>query len=369
MDDILLRELANADLDWMADHGVRSSLAPGEVLIDPKQPQRSLYLLISGQLGLTFPDAAEGAATVSPELVEQIVPGEIVGAAPLFEAESAAQVVALTPAQVLALNLDLLQVKLRQDVPFAARLYRAIAVMYTTRLRRIFAQPGRVRLWGSHSRQEALTIFCELYNSDLDWLVSFGEIQTLRPGQLLVRAGRPVDALYVVLDGKLAVSAPAPGLNPLELGFVKSDQPSQGSTAFATIDRGELPGIISFLDLRPMPVTMSAQQETYLLAVPRPVVTTKLQVDGGFAIRFYRVIVGQILDLLQTVGESLATEPIPPLPEAQDGAMNGQGMADLMDDLMDEMENEELALESLQNLSEGAAKFNWMLQRLGVSHG
>ncbi|MEM1293305.1 MAG: cyclic nucleotide-binding protein, partial [Cyanobacteria bacterium P01_H01_bin.162] len=86
-----------------------------------------------------------------------------------------------------------------------------------------------------------------------------------------------------------------------------------------------------------------------VFAVPRQTLVTKLQVDDSFASRFYRVIAIEILELLHTVSARLV-EP---------AAFNADDSEDLLD--------EELDMDDLQHMSEGAKKFNWMLSQLGVA--
>ena len=70
-----------------------------------------------------------------------------------------------------------------------------------------------------------------LEDSDVEWLAANGAALRLTQGEELVHEGRPIDSLFVVLDGQLAVQA--------------------GGTRVATLLTGEVVGEISFVDSRP----------------------------------------------------------------------------------------------------------------------
>jgi bacteriocin-type transport-associated protein len=339
MADALLRELSNTDLDWLITSGERQRLPSGQQLFDAQNPTDQLHLLIEGCLGLT--------ASQSSDATEEVLQGEFVGLSPLLGVPNDATASTLSESLILSLPIAQVQAKLKADIDFAAHFHRAIAVMLSDRLRRIFESPDRIQLWGERSAKEALSVFGELRDSDIDWLVSFGEIQPINANQVLLQAGRPVDAFYIVLDGQFGLSAPDGNFNALLLCFSGLEESTQNQSTFAQLSRGGLPGIISFLDFRPLPVTVRAVQNATVFAVPRQTLVTKLQVDASFASRFYRVIAIQILELLETICERMA----------------GSGAnADLNDD-------EELDFDDLDQMSEGAKKFNWMLNQLGVNYG
>lgn len=347
MADTLLRELSNADLDWMITSGERERLPTGQRLLPPASDLPSaVYVLIEGRLGLNFgSEVAKSDRPVDP--IDELNQGEVVGTGALFNIPEMMAINTLEPSMVMSLPLAKLQTKLSADIDFAAHFYRAIAVMLSNRLRRIFEHPDRIRFWGERSAKEVLSVFGELRDSDVDWLVSFGQTEAIAADQVLLQAGRPVEALYVLLDGQMTISAPEGGFNPMYLCFAGLESSTRDQKAFATLSKGSMPGIISFLDFRPLPVTIRTTKESLVFAVPRQKLTTKLQVDSGFASRFYRVIAIEILELLHTVSTRLT-----------DTADMSPGSDDSLD--------EELDMEDLQQMSEGAKKFNWMLSQLGV---
>ena len=360
MADTLLRELSNADLDWMITSGERKRLPSGYCLIDPETPHDSIYLLIEGELALAPSEVSpvqandsSGQAELSAvEDTQRISQGEVVGISPLFDRPNPVKIKTLKESLVLSLTVPQIKQKMHEDIAFAAHFHRAIAVMLSDRLRQIFEQPGRLWLLGDRSAKEALSVFGELRDSDIDWLISFGHTEQIETNQVLLQAGRPADALYIILDGQLSLSAPEGEFNSLLLCFSGLEKSTRTQKAFASISRGGLPGIISFLDFRPLPVTIRADRNSLVFAMPRQMLVTKLQADNSFASRFYRVIAVQILELLAAVRGQEQDPTATLTPEDSNGE-----------------QDEELDLEDLDQMSEGAAKFNWMLNQLGVSHG
>lgn len=347
MIDTLLRELTNSDLDWLMASGERQQLLAGQALALESDSLPRLAIVIEGRLGLMpthdhspgKPDLANG---------DDLEAGNILGVRGLFDPTEPTIITPLEPVLLLWLPLAKVREKMADDVAFAAHFYRAIAVMLADRLRGIFQQPGQIRLWAERSAKDVLSVFSELRDSDVDWLVSFGHLETLSTDRVLLQAGRPVDALTILLEGQLAISAPSDTFNPLYLCFSGSETSTRGQPVFATLAKGSMPGISSFLNFHPLPVTIRTVQESLVFKLPRQLMTTKLQTDDSFASRFYRVIARQTLELLQVL-------------ETQGSASPGQG---------ESLADEELDLEDLQQMSEGAKKFGWMLSQLGVnSHG
>ncbi|NJN02643.1 MAG: cyclic nucleotide-binding domain-containing protein [Leptolyngbyaceae cyanobacterium SL_1_1] len=351
MTDTLLRELSNTDLDWMITRGSREKFPAGHVLLSPRVPSNDLFLVIAGRLSQSF--ASADAVNVVPEgvLSDELAQGEVIGFGPLFDIADSTVVQTLEESLILSLPIVKVKEKLAGDIAFAAHLYRAIAVMLSRRLRCIFEHSNRLQYWG-RSAKEVLSVFGELRDSDVDWLVSFGQTETIAADRVLLQAGRPVDAFYILLDGQMAISAPEGDFNPLYLCFSGLENSTRDQKVFARLSKGGMPGITSFLDFHPLPVTLRAVEDSLVFAVPRQTLATKLQVDDSFSSRFYRVIAIQILELLQALNAREVDA------SSADASSADASSAD----------DEELDMDDLQQLSEGAKKFNWMLSQLESSH-
>lgn len=120
---------------------------------------------------------------------------------------------------------------------------------------------------------KVLAILGELGDRDIDWMLSIGQHQQILAGTTLIYEGQAIDALYIVLEGTLSVSAAA--LGGREIG---------------TITAGEVLGEMSFVDGRLPSASVVALQDSLVLSIPRPQLMDKLEQDVLFSLRFYRAI-------------------------------------------------------------------------------
>lgn len=354
---VLLQELSNTDIDWMVTTGERQSIAAGTVLLQPCEASESIYVLLEGSLGAVIP-ADGGDATRQYPVLEQVINrierGELVGETALFNICSMpALIQALEPSTVLSIPLSKLVAKLDQDLDFSAHFYRAVALLLSRRVQQILKYRGQVEMPADPLMKEALFIFSELRDSDIDWLATRGHVEKVLPDKVVIQAGRPVDAFYLILDGLLSVSLPEGEHDPLALCFQGLERKGQLQTAIANLSRGELVGATFFLDFQPLPFTMKAVRETLLLTVPRPLLLTKLQQDAGFASRFYRVLAIQVTNSLQLIMNQVGAN--------QHTYRQAQTLNDSVE------YDDELCLTSLGQISQGATRFNWVLKRLGIA--
>jgi bacteriocin-type transport-associated protein len=357
MAEVLLRELSNADINWMITIGRQEEITAGSVLVELCRDPDVIYLLLDGALKIIIPRTESQSESQSTDCEErdiaQLSRGEIVGETSLFDlCFMPAVVKAVVNSLVLAIPRQQLVDKLEKDIYFGTHFYRAIALMLSERLRHLLEMPGQVQAINEQPMKEALFVFGELRDSDVDWLVAAGEIRNLSPNEVLIQAGRPVEALHFVLDGFLSISVPQGEYNPLILCFECQDKQASREKAIANLTRGEISGAISFLDFRPLSATVRAVNQSLVLSIPRQVLAAKLQQDMSFASRFYRVLAVQLSNSLQTVMSRLGCHKSSYSPHRE------------MDTAAEY--EDELDLDSLQQVSQGAARFNWMLKRLGV---
>jgi CRP/FNR family transcriptional regulator, cyclic AMP receptor protein len=162
----ILGELDDDDLDWMLKVGQHERFAVGHVLIREQQPIDALYILLDGELSVsTLATGGHEIATLSS--------GEVVGEMSFVDTRPpSATVTAKRTSLVLAVPRDLLVTKLQQDVAFASRFYRALAVFLSTRLRETASHLGNVPMDAPAQdlTQEARDSFA-LAQTRLDWLL------------------------------------------------------------------------------------------------------------------------------------------------------------------------------------------------------
>ncbi|HTL56218.1 MAG TPA: cyclic nucleotide-binding domain-containing protein [Candidatus Limnocylindrales bacterium] len=118
--------------------------------------------------------------------------------------------------------------------------------------------------------RKVLFLFGELNDADVDWLIGNGSSERVSKGSVLVDEGRPIRALYIVLDGSFEVLL--------------------SHAALGRMGAGEILGEISFVDSRPPTTTVRALTDATVFALPRDLLALKLKGDPGFASRFYRAL-------------------------------------------------------------------------------
>ena len=119
--------LTDADIEWMARHGLRRRLRDGEFLIEEGGRSDSLILMLEGELQVT----AKGYGAIARMGV-----GEIVGEMSLIDsAPPSATITARGDGLALFIDKRQLLEKLDRDDGFGARFYRALAVFLADRLR------------------------------------------------------------------------------------------------------------------------------------------------------------------------------------------------------------------------------------------
>ncbi len=165
-----------------------------------------------------------------------------------------------------------------------------------------------------------------LDEEDVEWLASHGRRFRVEKGEILIREGEPVDALFLLLDGSLEVIS--------------------GSKRVATLLAGEIVGEISFVDFRPPSATVRSAQFSRVLAIPRDLLRSKLDADACFASRFFRALATFLADRLRETTARL-----------------GHGEAAQREDAG------EMALDTIDSVSLAAVRFDKMLKRLQAPAG
>lgn len=119
--------LSDADVEWMAQTGIRRRLSDGDVVIREGERTDSLIFLLEGELLV----ATRGLGQIARMGV-----GEVVGEVSLVDsAPASATITASGNCLALFLNKTKLMQKLDSDEGFGSRFYRALAVFLADRLR------------------------------------------------------------------------------------------------------------------------------------------------------------------------------------------------------------------------------------------
>ena len=120
--------------------------------------------------------------------------------------------------------------------------------------------------------RKVLFLFGQLNDDDVEWMINTGRRQPVAEGEALIRQGVPVDALFILLEGRLSVL----------LGRQEKE--------IARLNAGEIVGEMSFVDARPPSATVRGLEDAIVFAIPKAVLQAKLERDLGFAARFYRAL-------------------------------------------------------------------------------
>jgi len=175
--------------------------------------------------------------------------------------------------------------------------------------------------------KKVLFIFGQLDDRDVEWLARVGEKQNVPKGSQLIRAGEEFDSVYIVLEGRLSVSAPGIGHEIAHLGS------------------GDIVGEMSFVDAQPPTVTVTSAEDSSVLAVAKEDLADRLEDDMGFAARFYRALSLFLCSRLRGTTQML-----------------GYGNQDDAEELLSS--EDELNVEILDNVQIAGERFDRMLRQV-----
>jgi CRP/FNR family transcriptional regulator, cyclic AMP receptor protein len=110
--------------------------------------------------------------------------------------------------------------------------------------------------------RKVLYLFGQLSDADLEWMIAHGSKERIGKGTSLIREGKPVEALYILLAGALEVSGSGiDPKNPIRLVC------------------GDVVGEVSFVDSRPPMANVNAGEDVIVLAIPREQLNDKIASD------------------------------------------------------------------------------------------
>lgn len=158
--------------------------------------------------------------------------------------------------------------------------------------------------------RKVLFLFGQLNDDDVEWMLRAGAKRSIPAGGVLIEQGVPVDAVFILLEGKLAVWL----------------QPRRGpEREIARLNAGEIVGEMSFVDARPPSATVRASKNSTVFAVSKAALTAKLASDPSFAARFYRALAIYLSTTVRERHRAL-------------GYGNGMAPEDLQEDDADELD-------------------------------
>lgn len=327
-------DLNAKDIEWFRTVGRLENLTADTVLIQEGESVDQLAFILQGKLSASVMQSGK-----KRQEVDQFSTGEMIGTLPFINAHpSITTITAIAPTQVLTIAHHQLAAKLQQDLEFAVRFYRTLSTLLSHRLRRISGLLARSQVAASEPLRKVLLVFGELNDSDVDWMIAVGKAHRATTNTVLIQAGEPVDALYLLMEGTLAVSVTA---------VVDGTSVSK---EIAKLSTGEIVGEMSFIDAQPPSATVKALEGCLFLALSRQELAKKLHQDIGFASRFYRAMSVVLCDRLE---DRLTHHGY------------GKLVYDKSQSLDEAIEYEdELDINVLDQVSLAAVRFDWLLRRL-----
>ena len=119
--------------------------------------------------------------------------------------------------------------------------------------------------------RKSLILLGILDDSDLEWMLRTGVKKRIAAGGKPVVEREALDSLFVVLSGSFGVVV-------------------GGKERVARLLAGDIVGEMSFIDSRPPSATVVADEDSWILEIPRQQVSERLNDDPAFAARFYYAV-------------------------------------------------------------------------------
>jgi CRP/FNR family cyclic AMP-dependent transcriptional regulator len=127
----ILGQLSDADIEWLIGVGSRRVLGDGDILISEGQAADALSIVLDGSL----------VVDVGGTVIAELGVGEIVGEMSFVDATPPSATVRASPTcLVLCVPRAVLSRHLEEDLGFAVRFYRALAMVLSGRVREVDAR-------------------------------------------------------------------------------------------------------------------------------------------------------------------------------------------------------------------------------------
>ncbi|MBJ78716.1 MAG: cyclic nucleotide-binding protein [Acidiferrobacteraceae bacterium] len=160
--------------------------------------------------------------------------------------------------------------------------------------------------------KKALYLLGEFSDQDIDWLIEVGQQRSLAPGQVLIHQDSSIEDIFIILQGQFRVSV-------------------ESGEEIAVIGNGEIVGELSFLDSRPTQATVTAIEDSIVMAVEKSRIDGRLKTDGRFASRFYRALGILLADRLRDSVSQLAYGSLKENTAGEDGRTLSPELLDQLD--------------------------------------
>lgn len=323
------------DCHWLGQTGNQQELATGAILVQEGTPTAFVYIVLKG----TFTVSISQSQSEVEQEVACCSAGEMLGEMSLMDDRPpSATIRATEPSQVLAIAKRSLKTKLALDADFAARFYQELAITLSVRLRSLSKLLAQSQIVPGQALRKVLFVFAILNDNDIDWMTTCGRREQVTAGTVLIQQGQPVEAIYMVLKGNLAIT------------FTVQVDGKPVEKEIARRASGEIVGEMSFVETGVASASIRCAENSLLLALPQALLWEKLSRDRGFATRFYQAISVALVDRLR---EGLVQRGF------------GQRAYNKDEMLSNDVEYEdEIELDVLEQTLLAGTRFKWMMNRL-----
>ena len=122
-------QLIDSDIEWMIAAGTTQKIPAGHILIEEAAGLQNLYIVLAGELVVRV-------KALGDREVGRAGCGELLGEMSFIDSRpTSATVIALKDSVVFAVSRAQVAEKLRTDMAFAARFYRALALLLSDKVR------------------------------------------------------------------------------------------------------------------------------------------------------------------------------------------------------------------------------------------
>ena len=326
--------LNQSDLEWILHQATAENCQPGRVLIQEGHPVESLYLSLSGTLAVTVSRQDGGE-----QELKRLFAGELMGEMSFLDNHlPSATIKVVEDSQVLSLSKNTLARKLEIDGDFASRFYHLLSLKLSDQLRGLSGLLTENQALPSEPLRKVLLVFAVLNDSDIAWMIANGVPEKVIPDTILIQQGKPVPAVYILLEGTLGIY----------ISLTKNGITTEKEVAKSI--KGEILGEMSFVEIGTASATVKVVENAWLLALPQSQLAAKLEADRPFASRFYRAIAVVLSN------------------RWRDRLMR-RGFATLANDLTSMLSEEidaedELDFDVLEGTAIAGTRFDWMIRQL-----
>lgn len=135
--------------------------------------------------------------------------------------------------------------------------------------------------------KQGITLLEQFSDADAEWILANAREWSLSQGEVLIEAGKPVDALYVIVQGLFEVSA------------------DESDTRLALLGPGDLAGEMSLLEGTAPTETVRALENSITLTLPHAALAERAEQAPEFDARLHRTLARLLAGRLRTANRRL----------------------------------------------------------------